>query len=537
MKKTAKLAINNCGEKVIKIIFPYDLDLLHKVRTIPGRQWHEEEKCWSAPLHVESINTLLGWGFTIDKQLSEYLRELSIRRQEIVQGEVLKLNGELYPFQREGVAFIERNKGKALIADEMGLGKTIQAIAWLSLHPDKTPVIIVVPSSLKLNWAKEIKRWTELEAEVLFGMSPWQTSSNIIVINYDILDAWLEHLHKLSPQVLILDECHYIKSNQALRTKAVKRLAKNIPHIIALSGTPIINRPIEIYNTLSIIDPTLFPSWRWYTQRYCQPRYNGFGWDFSGASNTEELHQKLTSTIMIRRQKQDVLRELPDKIRSFVPLEPDNMDDYYEAENDFITFIQQLKGNEAARKAANAEAFTKIELLKQLAVKGKMKQAKQWIKDFLDVGEKLVVFATHRFVIEELMAEFNQKQTIAVKIDGSVPNEDRQRVVEQFQKDPKIRLFIGNIKAAGVGITLTAASNVAFLELPWTPGELVQAEDRCHRIGQRNSVNIHYLLAANTIEAKIATMLDKKQQVLDSVLDGRITEQDSLLYELIKQYV
>jgi SWI/SNF-related matrix-associated actin-dependent regulator 1 of chromatin subfamily A len=341
-------------------------------------------------------------------------------------------------------------------------------------------------------------------------------------------------LRKVKPKVLITDECHYYKSNPAQRTKAIKLLAKGIPYMIALSGTPVLNRPIEIYNAWKLIDPSTCPEWNLFTERYCNRRNTGFGWDISGHSHTDELNRILMETIMIRRLKADVLPDLPSKVFSFVPVQLNNEDIYRAAEADFIAFVQETKGKEAARRASNAKAFAEIEGLKQLCMNGKLEQSIAWIKNFLEVTEeKLVVFAVHRFVIDALMNEF---KNIAVKIDGSVKISDRQKAVEDFQKNDNIRLFIGNIKAAGVGITLTASSKVAFLELPWTPGELVQAEDRVHRIGQKESVTIYYLLASDTIEEKIAHLLDSKKQVLDSVLDGKDSDQETLFRELMNMY-
>ena len=212
----------------------------------------------------------------------------------------------------------------------------------------------------------------------------------------------------------------------------------------------------------------------------------------------------------------------------------DNEKEYQSAERDFISFVQRTKGTDAAERASNAATLAEIEGLKQLAVQGKMKQAIDWIQNFLDSDGKLVVFAVHKFVIDALMTHFGTQ--LAVKIDGSTPMADRQRAVDVFQHNPECRLFIGNIQAAGIGITLTTASNVVFLELPWQPGALVQAEDRCHRIGQKDSVNIYYLLATDTIEEKIAQLLDRKRKILDAVLDGKETDQESLLSELMNEY-
>jgi SWI/SNF-related matrix-associated actin-dependent regulator 1 of chromatin subfamily A len=375
----------------------------------------------------------------------------------------------------------------------------------------------------------------ENQVEVVKGKTPYILTGDILVVNYDVLHDWMPSLINYRAEVLICDEVQYIKSNKAKRTKAVRRLSKHIPHFIALSGTPIVNRPIEFYNTIQIINPDLFPNWLHYTQRYCNRRHNGFGWDISGASHTDELHEILSDSIMIRRSKAEVLKDLPDKIRSFFPIEMDTQieKEYNEAENNFVQWMEKSKGLVAAERASNAEALAQIEILKQMAVKAKLPHAIEWIQDFLYTGQKLVVFCTHHFTIDALMNKFGN---IAVKLDGRTSGPKRQLVVEKFQNEAKTRLFVGNIKAAGVGITLTAASTMAFLELPWTTGELIQAEDRLHRIGQKDSVNVYYLLAEFTIEEKIAQLLDQKRKVLDSVLDGIQTDDKSLLTELIQNY-
>lgn len=526
----------------IRIRFPYDQEDLAKVKSLDGRRWNSVDKEWTTPLSQENVLKLQEWNFEMDPKLLDFLKKQSkkVNAEDLEVIDVPGLKMDLYPYQKQGVAFIEAKGGRALVADEMGLGKTCQALAWLQKHPEHRPAVIVVPASLKLNWAKEIKMWmsdTGLgernEAQILSGTQPYEIGSDIAIINYDILQYWLPELIDYNPQVMIADEAHYFKTNKALRTKAVKKLGKLVPHFIALTGTPIVNRPIEILNAVNLIDPMLFPkSWS-YIQKYCAPKNNGYGWDLSGSSNTKDLHQVLTNSIMIRRLKENVLPELPAKTRAFTPIYLRNRAEYSRAQSDFISFLKVQKGEEAAERASNAAVLSEIEGLKQLAVQGKLEDSIMWIRDFLESGEKLVVMAVHKFVIDRLMQEFGK---IAVKIDGSVSNPKRQVAVDKFQNEPETRLFVGNIKAAGVGITLTAASNVAFLELPWTPGDLTQAEDRIHRIGQDEACTIHYLLAQDTIEDKIARLLDSKRKILDAVLDGRAPEEGSLLTELMNEY-
>lgn len=532
VKKDKKATL--LDSKTIKIEFRYDEKIKDAIREIPGRRFEPSGKYWTCPPSKEAFEILTQNGFELDEGVTSLLSNARSKKTKVetepkktvvdiqeIKEKLTVMKKKLYPYQEEGVAFIEEHNGRALIGDEMGLGKTLQALAWLAIHPEKRPAIILVPAHLKLNWEREIHSSFKKaqKAQVLNGKTPYEITGDIVIINYDILNKWVDDLQAIKPQVLIMDEAHYIKNN-SIRTKATKQLAKGIPHVIALSGTPIVNRPIEGFNILQLLDKKTFSN-RWgYAHRYCGAHHNGFGWDFTGATNKEELHEKLTSSIMIRRKKAAVLPELPDKQFTFLPIEIDNSATYKKAERDFVNYLKETKGVQAARKAQQAEHLVRIEALKQLAVAGKMKQAIQWVEDFIEQnGNKLVVFAVHKTVIDALMDKFG---SMAVKVDGSVSSINRDKAVQEFQNNPEVKLFVGNIKAAGTGLTLTAASSVAFLELPWTPGDLVQAEDRCHRIGQDEAVNIYYLLAHGTIEEYIAELLDEKREVLDTVLDGEI---------------
>lgn len=531
----------------IGIRFPYSYDTLQQVKSLEGRAWHGEGKFWSCPVKSYSLMRLKEWGFVLDATLTKILIEEMAqdvknrvtadiadhnRKVTSINTNTLGLKRELFDFQKEGVAFIESRKGRALVGDEMGLGKTIQAIAFLQLHPEYRPAIILCPASLKLNWAKEIQMTMsgDVRIQILEGKTPYRLHGNIIIVNYDILSNWVKSLLAYNPMIIVADECHYFKSNSALRTKAVKLLAKPVPHFIALSGTPIINRPIEIYNALSIINSSVIPGFWEFAKKYCGAVHNGFGWDFTGATNTEELHKILTNTIMIRRKKADVLKDLPDKIHSIVPMTLSNQQEYNSIESDVIEYLRRAKGEAAADKASNAETMVQIELLKQAAVRGKLNAVMNWIDDFLESDEKLVLFMTHKFVVDALMARYG---TMAVKIVGGMTTAEKEASKDQFQTNPKVKLIFGNIDAMGVGWTLTASSNVGFIEYPWTPGQLKQGEDRCHRIGQKYTVNVHMFVAPGTVEEEIAELLDKKTKVLDAVLDGKETLQGSLLTELI----
>jgi len=530
------LRVTKPKKTYLKVCFPFDRTDLDLIKSIPNRKYFDRggtRRYWIVPVSKPTIDLLIEHSFEIDNETEKFLKRINNKPSAKIDN-IPGLKMELYDFQKEGVAFINARGGKALLADEMGLGKSGQSLAYLQLHPEIRPAIIICPASLKLNWAKETNMWmSNPNPQILSGGTPTKITGQIIIINYDIISKWVKALINIKPKIIIADESHYIKSNSAKRTKAVKKLAKKIPRFLALTGTPIINRPIELYNALTLINKDLVPPFWNYTKRFCDAKHNGYGWDYSGASNTDELHALLTRSIMIRRLKKDVLKDLPDKIYALVPMKMDNRAEYDIAENDFIQYIKATKGKEAAKKVSGAEALVKIEALKQLAVQGKLKRVIEWIQIFLENDEKLIVFAVHKFVIDAIMEAFPK---IAVKIDGSVPNKKRQEVVDAFQTNNDIRLFVGNIKAGGIGITLTAASNVAFVELPWTPMDLDQASDRAHRIGQKYTVTIYQLLALNSIEEKIANVLDSKRKVIETIIEGKKPDKKSLLSELINSY-
>jgi len=520
VKELLKITFNGLG-------FNMNLNL---VKSLSGRKFVGKTRpvYWTCPPSFENIEKLIEWEFNLDKKIIALFEKMN----EKVEVQIDSIPGfeRMYPFQLKGVEFLESMDGRALLADSMGLGKTVQALGYLKLHPEFGFSIIVCPASLKLNWEKEVWEWLQVPALVLSGNYKklgFNHLENIIVINYDILDSWADFLVSLNPSCLIIDEAHMIKNQKAKRSKAVKKLAKKVDHVIGLTGTPIINRPSEFFAILNLLNKNEWPSFWGYAHKYCGAKHNGFGWDFNGSSNTEKLNEALKHT-MIRRLKSEVLPELPTKVRTVIPLEITNRAEYNKAVQDFADLMESDSDD-----TPPAVQLTRIEALKQLVVGGKIKACINWISDFLESSEKLVVFCTHKKVVNRLMDQFGE---IAVKIDGSCSMGHRESSVQLFQNNPNYSLFIGNIKAAGVGITLTAASNTCFIELGWTPGEHDQAEDRVHRIGQEaDSVNAYYLLGQNTIDMEIAELLDDKRKVLDSVLDGKETEETGLLTELMNR--
>lgn len=544
--------------KTFCIKFPFSYDTVNKVKTLLGKRWHPTGKYWTAPINDFNRGKLEEWGFTFDQYVAKHSKEAP----KALETSELKTKAELRPYQIEGVNWFHQHNGNILLADEQGLGKTVQTISYVN-SVKRFPCVIICPNSLKLNWKIEIQKWTgDRNIYVCEGRKPSVSSKflskhNWIIINYDILaghsqdsvknnaketarlrsiPSWFSRIKDAECTMMVLDESQNIKNEDSKRTKAVMELGRWISGRACLSGTPISNRPMEFYTTIKLVDPTLFPNKYAFGRRYCGPKNNGFSTTYNGASNLEELHKILTSSFMIRRLKSDVLKDLPDKQKIVVPvsMEAARARQYFEAEVDFIKFMQTHFSQAKVEKAKRAEAIMKLNTLRKMAMQGKLLSCIEWIEDFLESGKKLVVFAWHQEAVNTIMDKFGK---IAVKIDGSVNANERQLAVDAFQKDDKIRLFVGNIKAAGTGLTLTAASDTCTIELSWSPADLAQAEDRVHRIGQKNAVCNYYLLANSTIDEYMMNLVDAKQQIISKVMEGEEADTDTLLGELMGQYL
>jgi len=553
-------AINNSR---IQVKFRYNPDLVKSMRALPGREYESALKAWFLPLVKDRVEDLLKLDFELSQELRNwYVKDNAISNLPKITIPGLSITPR--PYQEQGVAFIEDKKGRALVADEMGLGKTLQAIAWTRLNPAKSlPVIIVCPASVKYQWAEAIKNAVEdkTTVHVFVGNKPTFVKADYYVINYDILYVSQicpvcegtkkarrgmeivkcskckgkgkivvvrEDLLWCKANTIVFDEIHFIKDQKAFRSTASKRLASGKKHVIGLSGTPIDNRPIEIFAGLNIINPKLFPSYWKFGQRYCGATHTGFGWDFSGASNTQELFEILSSTVMIRRRKKDVLKDLPDKTKAVIPLPIDNQKAYDSAVSKFKKWLKDNPDNEA-------KAMVEIGHLKQAAVAGKLESCIQWIWDFLSSDEKLVVFCVHKATVAMLKKRFAD---MAVVIDGSVPNAKRKAIIDQFRTNEGKRLFIGNIQAVGTGVDglQDVCSNSCTIEFDWSPKKHEQADDRLHRMGQKQAVTNWYLVGLRTIEEEIIRILDEKDKIITQVLDGKTIENNTLLTGLLNKY-
>jgi SWI/SNF-related matrix-associated actin-dependent regulator 1 of chromatin subfamily A len=452
--------------------------------------------------------------------------------------DVCGLDGELKPFQRAGVSYLLAQR-RVFLADEQGLGKTIEALATLEAD-SAYPAVVVCPASLKLNWLRELECWLpDRTVQALVGTGPARptaplsgmaTGAEITVVNYDIVAARLGELRSLEPRALVLDESHYCKNAAAKRTQAVQRLSAVVPQdglVLALTGTPVMNRPAELISQLRILGRLGdFGSGA------------QFGKRFRGPDAHLRLHWHLRSRCFVRRLKADVLPQLPAKRRAIVPVELDNEPEYRLAERDLIAWLQsqpldlgQLRAKVAA--ALRAERLVRLNALKLLAARGKLAAALAWIHDFCSSGERLVVFAHHREIQRALLGRF----PTALHILGEDSHAARDAALRAFQAPdgPENQLVICSIEVAGQGLTLTRSSNVVFLELDWTPAKHDQAEDRCHRIGQEDSVNASYILAAGTIDETIATLLERKRAVIGAVTDGRADDEEGVVDALVRE--
>jgi SWI/SNF-related matrix-associated actin-dependent regulator 1 of chromatin subfamily A len=453
--------------------------------------------------------------------------------------EVPGLGGQLKPFQRAGVSYLLAQR-RAFLADEQGLGKTIEALATLEAD-GAYPAVVVCPASLKLNWRRELERWlpgrtvralagtgSRVDASHAAG-ADGHSPADITLVNYDIVGARLDELSALKPRALVLDESHYCKNAAAKRTQAVARLAADVPQdgiVLALTGTPVVNRPAELISQLRILGRLAdFGSGV------------KFGERFRGPDAHLRLHWHLRARCLVRRLKADVLTQLPAKTRAVVPVELDNEVEYRLAERDLVAWLrsQPLDLSELDAKVAaalRAERLVRLNALKLLAARGKLGAAMRWIHDFCSSGERLVVFAHHREVQRALLEHFPH----ALHILGQDSHAARDAALQAFQGPDEAhnQLIVCSIEVAGQGLTLTRASNVVFLELDWTPAKHDQAEDRCHRIGQQDAVSAYYLLAADTVDETIATLLERKRAVIAAVTDGVEEDDDSLVDALVR---
>ena len=487
---------------------------------------------------------LIDWGFVIDKttklystrmpsvayrasQYAENRTRIALERMNECKTASWSLSSETklrtppsgfsyLPYQIAGVEFLKEHK-KALLADQPGLGKSCITIGLINECPEIWNVLILCPASLRLNWEQELQKW--LIDDI----------GRIEVVSYD--SAWREqNFSRLSSEnwdLIVMDEAQYVKDGKSKRSMAAQSLAISVPRVVLLTGTPVDNVPSDLFPLLHTLRPKMFPDFTQFAIRYCgaflqEIKVRGRTkkvWNTSGSSNEEELQDILRSTLMIRRLKKDVLPQLPKKIRQIIEIE--NAEKAVKAEDKTWKSVCKEVGYAEALKQLEdgaGVAFNAMAGVRKEVALAKVPYVLDFVENLLKSIDKLIIFAHHRDVVSALMEGLSTYNP--VKLVGGMSEADKNKSVEKFQNDPSVRIFVGNIRAAGVGLTLTASSTVIFAEIVSVPAQMSQAEDRAARIGSTaNSVLIYHLVLQGSLDVHFVKRLVEKQKTADKILD------------------
>jgi SWI/SNF-related matrix-associated actin-dependent regulator 1 of chromatin subfamily A len=437
------------------------------------------------------------------------------------------------PLQHQKEA-IEKLAGsrRFILADDMGLGKTTATII-AALETGAKKILIICPASLKINWQREIENYSDRTVYIAEGKK-FSTESDFVIVNYDILknfhdmkDKSKSLLNQSDFELVILDEAHMISNPQAQRTKIINHFVKNIKRVWLLTGTPMTSRPMNYYNLLNIIESPVAQNWMAYAIRYCQGYQFTAGnrkvWNVTGASNLEELRDR-TSKQILRRLKEDVL-DLPDKIISPVYLRLKSKE-YEELMGEYYDWFDNKKDESSSLTVQ----FSKLMKVRKVIANEKTKQTIEFAENIIEQGKKVIIFTNFTDTLQTIYNHFGKQ---AVYLDGSCSKPHRQHAVDEFQDNEKIKVFVGNLKAAGVGLTLTAAEVVIMNDLSFVPAEHAQAEDRAYRYGQKSNVLVYYPLYENTIEGAIYDILNRKKEIIRTVMGDEQPENSGDVVEEI----
>jgi SWI/SNF-related matrix-associated actin-dependent regulator 1 of chromatin subfamily A len=452
------------------------------------------------------------------------------------------LKKELYEYQLCAVEFLINNGGRAIINSDMGTGKSLMALAYVA-HEKTEKTLIVTPTSVKWSFENEVRKFTNLKPIVIDSKTKFTldvfNENQVFIINYDLLKKFFTQLVNFRFECLIIDEVQKIKSISARRSVLVKQISKKIPKIIMLTGSLMLNRPCELFNPLNILDPFVWNNWHYFTKKYCDGHNDYWGYNFSGASNIEELKNNI-SKYYIRHLKEDVLKDLPEKVFIDVPIELDSKSrfEYDLAMDSFVDFLRDIKGksNPEIRKSLQAEKLTSLNYLRQIATSGKIEAIQELVEDIIENDQKVIIFSSYNEPLKKLQEVFGDSSVLLI---GETPEFVRRASIDSFQNNPEIKVFLCGYSSGGVGITLTAASNIIFSDFPWTPSDMSQAYSRADRIGNKaDHINIYTVIARNTIDTKIKSILDSKQLLIDKIFDNKEsqdTTQTSIIDDLLKE--
>ena len=519
-----------------ELSFKYKPSIVDRVRQIPGRRFDGAKKVWIVPARsrvdlermiyqirqFENIN----WVNGTEKKEEDIAYDIP-ELPDLTVPHNLKI--QPYPYQLKGIARGLQLK-RFMNCDEPGLGKTLQSIATINLA-DAFPCLVVCPSSLKINWLREWEKFTDKKAMILTDKvrDTWtfffQTGMHqVFIVNYESLKKYfVQRIKKAEGWTLrdvefrnsinlfksvIIDESHRCKSASTQQAKFCKGICTGKEWVIELTGTPVVNRPKDLIPQLAILDRMNdFGGYKPFVDRYCSGQRE--------ASNLRELNFNLWKYCMFRREKSLVLTDLPDKIRQVNTCEITNRKEYMDAERDLIMYLQKYKDadDDKIAKAMRGEVMVRINILRQISARGKVRDVIEFVKDFRENGKKIILFCSLHEVVDQLKRYF----PTAVSVTGRDSQDEKQRAVDAFQNNPKADIIICSIKAAGVGLTLTASSNVAFVEFPWTYADCCQCEDRAHLIGRKDSVTCYYFLGRRTIDEKVYRIIQEKKNIANAV--------------------
>lgn len=537
--------------------FSYDPALVASVKKFAGAGYNPQNREWYIPFSLVTVNPLKKWleengfkegmNYVPSRRVIDYEEpEEVITAEEVEQAcKEIGMKRIPHPYQCEGVAYMI-NHGNCINGDDCGLGKTAQTIIIIELL-GAFPALIVTPASVKYNWKKEWAKWMPdrkvgvIERKRKFDPAVWD--SDVVIINYDVLGernmekptAKFKELLKKYWGACALDEIHFLKSEKALRTKMAKKITKRIEHVWGLTGTLTQNKPADLIQPFKIIRrfDDIFGDTLEFKFRYCNGKQTAYGFDDSGFSNLEELHELLRMGGYIRRNKRDVLEELPPLVEQTVDVPIVNLKEYRRAESDLLAYLEKID-IEKANNAVNAPHLVMINTLKSLSVKGKLPFMQSYIKDWLEANEdeQLVVFGVHREPLQELAKYFK-----APIIQGGVSADKKQQIVNEFSQR-KHRLLFANIQSAGTGTDglQDNCSNLFYIELPDKSTDLEQTNSRLERMGQKNSINITYLLSPDTIDVEMRETVKDKSLITGVVNRGQ-SENELLARKFLQKHL
>lgn len=490
---------------------------------------------WVEKILSETIKAFHIWGKILE---SQKLYSFWVPKNQIIPDTERKVEVDYSPYSHRTPyehqkTAIEKLLGndKYILADDMGVGKTTSATI-AAIESGAKKVLIICPATLKLNWKREVENYSKDTISIIEGKN-WE-SGKFVIINYDIL----KNFHSLDKKeeittiidenfdLVIIDEAHYISNTKAQRTKLVNNIVNKVGKVWLLTGTPMTSRPMNYYNLLKLVESRVAKNWVAYVRRYCEGYQITKGgrkiWLTHGASNLDELRDR-TKQKVLRRLKEEIL-DLPDKIITPIFLELDSLE-YKKEVGEYLDWANENKNQSLTIQ------LNKLMKVRQLIAKEKLKNTFELIDQCLEQDKKVIVFTNFT---EPLMEIWSKYKKMAVPLYGQMNQEQRQESVDSFQTDPKIKIFVSNIKAGGVGITLTSAEVVIFNDLSFVPSDMSQAEDRAFRIGQKKNVSCMYPIFDNTIERVIYNIIQKKKRIIDTVLGDSI-EEDDLMLSLLEE--